>query len=166
MMRFTLLLALTTLASGQDTATPQEASLSMVSPGNRVVLKVKDGELKGATVNGQAVPLDRVQVEGGGLRVVDADGKVIGSMAQLPKDGPAALKPMAQKAAKVDVFTDNPELDVRIVNSRELQVKFKGVVVPPSQIVMDKGELRIFNAAGDLLRIIPADSSRLSKRAE
>jgi hypothetical protein len=145
---------------------PAVVSLSMVSPDNRVILKVANGTITSVTINGQAVPLDRVKLEGNGLKVMDAQGAVVGSMAQLPKEGPAALQPLPPASPKVDVFTDNPTLQVSILNSRQLSVVYDGKPVPANQIVMDRGELRIFNSDGDLLRIIPADSSRLANRRQ
>jgi hypothetical protein len=105
-------------------------------------------------VNDRAIPMDRVQFDGKGLKVVDERGAVIGWMAQLPED---------MKRPKIGLFNDNPDLKIRIENDRELVVTYRGETVPADRIRMENGELRIFSAGGDLLRIIPADSSRLEK---
>ena len=54
---------------------------------------------------------------------------------------------------------------VEIVTNRELRVSENGKAVPATQIRMENGEWRMFNAAGDLLRTISADSARLEKRS-
>jgi len=156
------------VAPSENEASLAMTGLAMTSPGNKVTLKVKDRTLTRGYRQRPSGPLERVKVEGGGLKVLNAQGDVVGSMAQLPKDGPAALKASqhAPNMGKVDVFTDNPDLEVRILNNRELSVRYRGQHVPAGRISMENGELRIFNAAGDLLRIIPADSSRLTKRAQ
>jgi hypothetical protein len=64
-MTILLLVAATLLA--QTPSDKADASLLMASPGKRVVLKVKDGALTSATVNGEAMPRDRVKREGTGL---------------------------------------------------------------------------------------------------
>lgn len=143
------------------------ASLSMVSPENRVILKVADGAITPVTVNVQAVPLDRVKLEGSGLKVIDAQRAVIGSMAQLPQEGPGSIEAdrSASHLESGGVY-GQPQAFRNILNNRELSVLYDGQPVPANRIVMDQGELRIFNSTGDLLRIIPADSSRLAKRGQ
>jgi hypothetical protein len=126
----------------------------MTGSEGKVRLQVKDGAVVGATVNDRAIPMDRVQFDGKGLKVVDERGAVIGWMAQLPED---------MKRPKIGLFNDNPDLKIRIENDRELVVTYRGETVPADRIRMENGELRIFSAGGDLLRIIPADSSRLEK---
>lgn len=59
---------------------------------------MRDGAITSATVDGEAAPLDRVKLASSKLKVIDSPGLVVGSMAQLPKEGPANL-----------IFADNPE---------------------------------------------------------
>ena len=136
--------ALTACANAQSPAAQNKQTIQIQrsqGDGKSVELRVENGEVRVAKLNGEDVPADRVRKVPGGFDIVDASGKVIEHLAVGRANEPGPGGPVPGGAGKV-------RRGVRIETSDEERVmpkivagqRIQGIAIPDGEgdsIVMD-----------------------------